>query len=162
MKQFRIRNQYKNCLPPLSPFENSILEGLKLEGGVITSLAILYSEGGTSSFDIKTAGDIAANPTRAADHNKEYVLTASLEQLTSAPHLIEWGLEERLLALAQNYFGLPVAYRGLILRRDYADGKYIETRQWHRDSEDTRILKIIVYLNDVDEGGECDIESDSD
>ena len=153
IKQFRTRNQHKNCLPLLHPFENNILHGLKLDGGVITSLAELYSEGITSNFDIDTARKIAANPQTSGESNKEYLISASLEQLTSAPHLIKWGLEERLLAIAQNYFGMPVAYRGLILRRDFADGKYVETRQWHKDAEDTRILKIIIYLNDVDENG---------
>ncbi len=153
IKQFHTRNQHKNGLPLLHPFENSIVNGLNRDGGVITSLEKLYAESITSTFDINTARNMAANPKSSAERNKEYVLSASLEQLASAPHLIKWGLEERLLAIAQNYIGLPAAYRGLILRRDFADGKYIETRQWHRDAEDTRILKIIVYLNDVDENG---------
>ncbi len=140
-------------MPLLHPFESDILHNLKRDGGVITSLARLYSEGVTSHFDMETATKLAANPKREADLNKNYVLSASMAQLASAPHLIKWGLEERLLAIAQNYFELPVAYRGLILRRDYADGQYRETRQWHRDAEDTRILKIIVYLNDIDENG---------
>ena len=150
IKQFQTRNQHKKYLPLLHPFENSILDGLKRDGGVITSLKELYAEGIASNFDINSAKNMAANPKRGAESNKDYVLSASLEQLASVPHLIKWGLEERLLAIAQNYFGLPVAYRGLILRRDFADGQYVETRQWHRDAEDTRILKVIVYLNDVD------------
>ena len=39
------------------------------------------------------------------------------------------------------------------MRRDYADGQHVETRKWHLDAEGTRIIKIIVYLNDVDADG---------
>lgn len=46
---------------------------------------------------------------------------------------------------------MPVAYRGITVRRDFADGQKVETRLWHRDAEDRRIVKIIVYINDVDE-----------
>jgi hypothetical protein len=43
---------------------------------------------------------------------------------------------------------------GGFLIEQLADGINEETRLWHRDDEDFRITKIIVYLNDVDaEGG---------
>jgi hypothetical protein len=48
---------------------------------------------------------------------------------------------------------MPVDYRGLTVRRDIAGGEQLETRLWHRDYEDFKIVKIIIYLNDVDRGG---------
>lgn len=64
--------------------------------------------------------------------------------------LSDGGLDFGLLALVEHYIGLPIAYRGLTARRECADGKMFGTRMWHRDDEDAAILKIIIYLNDVD------------
>ena len=93
-----------------------------------------------------------AQPDRA--DSKSYAAHASEQQLIERPEIILWGLEPRLLDLVENYVGLPVSYRGLTFRRDLVDGKNVETRLWHRDDEDHRIVKVIVYLNDVTpEGG---------
>lgn len=140
-------------MPQLNSFDQGIVKALEEKGGAITSLAELGANGLSLDFDLNAASDILSDPQRVASFPKDYVREASLTQLASAPQLIKWGLEERFLAIAENYIGLPAAYRGLILKRDFADGICRETRQWHRDAEDVRILKIIVYINDVDENG---------
>jgi hypothetical protein len=48
---------------------------------------------------------------------------------------------------------MPVTYRGVRARLDMPDGTVRETRLWHLDQEDSRILKIVVYLSDVDDDG---------
>jgi hypothetical protein len=58
-----------------------------------------------------------------------------------------------LLNIAENYIGLPVAYLGVNLRKDIPNQKQVGTRLWHTDGEDRRMLKAIIYLNDVDENG---------
>ena len=50
-------------------------------------------------------------------------------------------------------FILPAKYVGMHLRRQVANGVMEDVRQWHIDVEDYRRIKIIVYLNDVDEEG---------
>lgn len=60
-----------------------------------------------------------------------------------------WGLSDRLLDLAERHIGLPVTYHGAFANRQLADGRTVGTRQWHRDIEDRRMLKILVWLNDV-------------
>jgi len=65
------------------------------------------------------------------------------------PDLYMWGLEERLLNIAENYIGVPTAYCDVSLRKDLPDGIQSGPRQWHIDVEDRRILKAIIYLNDV-------------
>ena len=54
-----------------------------------------------------------------------------------------------LINLIENYIGLEVFYRGVQVRKDLNDGKKIETRLWHCDGEDSKIIKIIFYLEDV-------------
>ena len=152
-RQTRLRNRNRGKLPPLNAFDQAIVEALEQDGGAITSLAELGAGGEFSDFDTRAAFDMLAGPKKTADYPKDFFQEASLAQLACVPQLIKWGLEERFLAIAHNYFGLPAAYRGLILRRDFADGICRETRQWHRDSEDVRILKIIVHITDVDENG---------
>jgi hypothetical protein len=60
-----------------------------------------------------------------------------------------WGLEERLLNIVENYIGLPIAYHGVLFRQDIATDQPGTTQQWHRDGEDRRIVKVIIYLSDV-------------
>jgi len=140
-------------LPSLNTFDQGIVDALERDGGARTSLSELAANGLSLDFDMNAASGVLSNPKRSFRFPKDYVREASLAQLASVPQLIKWGLEERFLAIAENYIGLPAAYRGLVLRRDFADGQCLETRQWHRDAEDVRIMKIIVYINDVDEKG---------
>jgi hypothetical protein len=65
----------------------------------------------------------------------------------------QWGLSAQLLDLAEAYVGLPVRYYGADVRREHATAQAVGVRQWHRDVEDHRILKILVWLNDVDAQG---------
>ena len=76
----------------------------------------------------------------------------SPDHLASEPVLYKWGLTDDNLDLAENYIGLPVHYRGVELKRERADGIARDVRQWHMDIDDRRMLKLIVYLSDVDDG----------
>jgi hypothetical protein len=73
--------------------------------------------------------------------------------LASMPDLYLLGLARRLLDLAEAYIGQPCMYLGALLKLERADGQLQGTRQWHTDTEDERMLRIIIYLNDVGEGG---------
>ncbi|MEL7035748.1 MAG: hypothetical protein AAFO04_09060 [Cyanobacteria bacterium J06592_8] len=64
-----------------------------------------------------------------------------------------WGLEEQLLNIIENYIGLPIRYQGAEFRRGIANGKVVDVRRWHIDTEDHRMFKIILYLNDVNSDG---------
>ncbi len=76
---------------------------------------------------------------------------ASKAQLLSHPAIFCWGLNERLLAIVERYLGLSVAYDGASCFLSPANGKEVGARAWHRDREDRRMVKICVYLSDVDE-----------
>lgn len=73
-------------------------------------------------------------------------------EIMERPDAFRIGLDARLLSLAENYLGLPVRYLGMDIKREVADSKENGIRLWHRDIEDHRMLKVIVYLSDVDEG----------
>ena len=55
--------------------------------------------------------------------------------------------------MVENYLGLPARYAGAGVRCERATGEAVGVRQWHRDVEDHRMLKLLVWLNDVDDEG---------
>jgi hypothetical protein len=83
----------------------------------------------------------------------EHYYDVSDDVLVSQPQPFLFGLSQPLLDLAESYFGLPVWYLGVAVKRELANGVLVGTRNFHRDPEDERLLKIIVYLNDVDVDG---------
>ena len=65
------------------------------------------------------------------------------------PALVRFGLEERLLDIAERHLGVPVAFTALHLRKDIGGGNQVGTRYWHLDTEDFRVVRMMVYLSDV-------------
>ena len=63
--------------------------------------------------------------------------------------ILKLGLSERILAIAENYFGLPPMFSGVVIRQDIAHNKQFSTRYWHKDGEDTRIIKTTIYIEDI-------------
>ncbi len=63
------------------------------------------------------------------------------------------GLNPALLDVAEAYLGEPCFYMGCSLKREEVGPFTGGTRQWHLDIEDDRMLRIIIYLNDVQDGG---------
>jgi hypothetical protein len=144
------RRRYRQHLPSLTIEDRALVTALARDGGVVTSLDALALPGTPAML---TAGDalMAAIKGRGTASKGAFVIHPTADEIDARPELIRWGLEERLLAIVTNYIGLPVTYRGLTVRRDVAGGDKVETRLFHRDNEDNRIVKIIVYLNDVGE-----------
>lgn len=144
-----VKNHIIN-LPTLPQGDQDIVNKLNHEGVVITSLAELEI---ISIPDILTAAKnlISKVPTNISAYKNEFVIHASSQDIMEYPEIFFWGLEERLLNIAENYIGLPVAYNGVYLRRDLANNIEQGSRLWHIDIEDRKILKIIIYLNDVNE-----------
>jgi hypothetical protein len=135
----------------LSDDDRDIVAALRMSGGYVTSV---HDLGISDSEEMLRAADevFAAMADRSAAKGG-FVASATQQEIERYPALIRWGLDERLLRIVEDYVCLPIDYRGLTARRDIKGGEELETRLWHRDYEDTKIVKIIVYLNDVDRGG---------
>jgi hypothetical protein len=71
------------------------------------------------------------------------------EELLADIAIWRWGLNERLLDIVENYLGLPARYLDLQVRRETAGDLEVGLRRWHRDSEDRRQLKILIWIRDV-------------
>ncbi|MEN9518442.1 MAG: hypothetical protein RLZZ381_1030 [Cyanobacteriota bacterium] len=82
---------------------------------------------------------------------RQYLLIAESQKIIEYPEIFTWGLEPKLITTISKYLKLPVAYHGAYLRRDLANNVVKKTRLWHLDKEDRRMVKIIVYLKDIDQ-----------
>ena len=77
----------------------------------------------------------------------------SRDELLEDAALYQWGLRPEVLDVVENYLGVPPCYYGPLVRRDTADGRTVDTRHWHRDIEDHRMMKMLIWLHDVDSDG---------
>ena len=142
--------KYVKYLPKISLEDLNVVESLRQEGAYVTSLQAL--EIPSTSLVIASAEKLLPE-LLAFPSNEKYVISLPLSKLMKYPEIFLWGLQERLLNIIENYIGLPVLYHGAYFRREIANGKLIGVRQWHTDVEDHRMVKIIVYLNDVSLNG---------
>jgi hypothetical protein len=131
--------------------DRAIAEGLTKRGLYITSLDVLGLPD-TDRF-LKEASQLTEELCDRAQepiHARTHTLTATAQQLMTYPAIFEWGISHRLLAIVEQYLGLPVAYDGLSFYYSVADGQIAGPRRWHRDREDWKMVKVAVYLTDVD------------
>ncbi|MUH01097.1 2OG-Fe(II) oxygenase [Scytonema sp. UIC 10036] len=147
--QLSVKN-YTIKLPALSTADRELVETLNTEGVAITSLEALSIPSAPQMFE--AAKNLMLKiPAITCGEKNDYVVHATSTQIMESPEIFLWGLEQRLLNIVENYLGLPVAYHGAYFRRDIANNVEKKSRLWHMDSEDRKLLKIIVYLNDINE-----------
>jgi len=142
--------RYRSHLPTLPPAESALVEALDQHGVAVTSLDQLRLPG-TEAIKHGALRWVDALARRPAEGTSELFLTHA--ELVDDLSVWRWGLSHRLLDLAERHIGLPVTYHGAFANRALADGRTVGTRQWHRDIEDRRMLKILVWLNDVEADG---------
>ena len=144
-------------LPSLSESDRAILNTLKHEGVLVTSLDALAIP--STSQTIESANKIVtrlqnpdSDPGIIQDKNYSINRIGYTQLAAEYPEIFLWGLNERLVNIIENYIGLPIACIGVDVRKDIGNGiKDVGQRKWHRDSDDRRQIRIIVYLSDVTE-----------
>jgi hypothetical protein len=150
----RSLRRHASLLPKLSGLDARICEGLERDGIFVTSLEELGLPASREMLETarQMACDYAPRAHARAARGEQYLMLPAA-QVMMEPVLFTWGLEDRLLNIAEAYLGLPPAYDGMAVVYSVADGKEEATRRWHRDREDRRMVRIAIYLNDVDVGG---------
>ncbi|MDM9385676.1 hypothetical protein QUB80_34020 [Chlorogloeopsis sp. ULAP01] len=142
--------KYVDYLPKVYPEDENLIESLHRKGVFITSLQNLGISS-TSSLIVSAKKLVPEFQAFSTNNQCSFTLPASI--CMQYPEIFLWGLEERLINIVENYIGLPVFYHGVDFRREIANGKLTDVRQWHLDVEDYKMIKIIVYLNDVSING---------
>ena len=99
------------------------------------------------------------------NHRETGENTNIINLLSAEPSLIDQfetifraGLDIKLLKIIEHYLQMPVAFGGVDIFFTVADGLERGARTWHKDSEDSPMVKVAVYLNDVgDDDGPLEI-----
>ena len=154
------QSAYRKALqPPRDALLQRILHDLETRGVAMTHLDDLARSGLPVPPDLidRTITSLSEAASRTGENRKSYVTTGDTEFLTRDPDVFALGVESAILDVVEWYIGNPISFKGVQARCDRADGSKVETRLWHRDAEDRRIVKIIVYCDDVteDDGPFC-------
>jgi hypothetical protein len=146
--------KHAKLLPALSPDEQSIVDGLRQEGVYMTSLEKL---GLASTPQLLHAcrqvlSCIESNESTSIGDRAQNTLKTPIQvyTLTELSDFALWGSEQRLLNAIENYIGIPIKFQGIQLRQEFAHPKQFGAMLWHKDGNDRRSIKIIIYLSDVD------------
>ncbi len=141
------RRQHAKKLPVIEAGDRLIVDSLKRDGIYITNLAEL---GLDSTSQLLSAAYSLLPSMGTSNYSISRQNPPEIYTVSDLPAFYNWGKEVRLLNIIQNYLSFPVAYHGVHLRKDFANEDQFATLLWHRDVEDRRVIKIIVYLSDVE------------
>lgn len=138
-------------LPTLAAGDRAISSALKRKGIYQTHLADLHLDGSQAVFTAarELAARHASGAAQSARKGKSFIIVPP-ERLMEAPAIFQFGLSDRMLDIVEAYLGLPVAYDGVSINYTMADGRESATSLWHRDWEDRKMVKVALYLNDID------------
>jgi hypothetical protein len=145
--------------PSLTAADAAIVQALREDGGAVTSLDALGYGSNDALRDAAAAvvatlpGADAHTPTGdplAGRSTSLHCISVDPPELAArAPAALLWGLEERMLDVVESYLGVPPAFTTVHLRKDIGGGHQVGTRFWHIDTEDRRVVRVLVYLTDV-------------
>lgn len=143
-------------LPAISPQDQEIVKALRREGAFITSLDKLELDSTPRLLEaanqyLSVMESFVPTENGRVKGNTGEPTFPQIYTVTDLEEFYTWGAERRLLNIIENYIGLPVEFQGVHLRRDFANLSPVTTEFWHQDLEDRRIIKVFLYLVDVDE-----------
>jgi hypothetical protein len=146
--------RHRPALPQLGRIDAQVVSDLEARGIHVTNLDALGIPGSNEILarSAMLAEEFAQPARHLAAAGRPFIIVPP-ERIVRNAMIYRWGLQERLLDIAEAYLGLQAAYDGVAINYTVADGRAISTRKWHRDWEDRRMLKVAVYLHDVDDAG---------
>jgi hypothetical protein len=138
--------EHRPFLPDMPAGREQILEVVRSEGACVSSLDELALPG---TVELRAGlGRLGAALSDRADVGAD-TLRPPLGDVLAEPAVWRWGLSDELLDVAECYLGVPARYYGADLRLERANARTVGVRQWHRDVEDHRMFKVLIWLNDV-------------
>lgn len=89
-------------------------------------------------------------------NNKSYIYSIRDKYNVFDPSnpMVKVALNDRLLPVVNSYLGLAADFRYYDIWQTFvANEGPVRSQNWHRDPEDRLMVKVFIYLNDVDETG---------
>lgn len=141
-------------------------DAVEVGGAIASKAAAAIRDRGCFVTDLETLGAEAASEMRAeaarlferlrrraydGAHDAVHTISARREDLSETDQIFAWGLNDDILRIVSLYLGEAPAYDAFSAYYSRADGRQAGPRLWHRDREDVRMVKVAVYLTDVDE-----------
>ena len=165
---------YKENPPKLSTVQENIISDLKADGISIVQFTDLFSKEEwerlrSIAFEFKNSDEIKDYIQRFKDNKstegfatdfyakkylyRKYNIDRKKEIIEYEDDFLKFGIQEKLLDIAAGYFGRYGKLRMIDLRYNLSVGEAIPTlsQNWHRDGEDSQLIKVFLYFNDVDE-----------
>jgi hypothetical protein len=145
----------------LSNEATRIAQTLKTEGVAITSIQQLPTTALCFDELVATVGNRNECEIRSLAQSQSTVEAKpfTLELLGSSPTFdlgsiyARFALQDTILQIANAYFGMYTCLRYYNVWHTFpTNGQASQSQLWHRDREDFKILKVFVYLSDVEEG----------
>lgn len=84
---------------------------------------------------------------------RKYNIDRKNKEISCNDEFLKFGIEERMLNTIAGYLGRYPKLRMIDLWYNIAVGEESPThsQNWHRDGEDTELVKVFLYFNDIDE-----------
>lgn len=140
------RDAHRARLPGPSP-DDHLLASLRAQG-----IALAKTEDLDLGGVMLSSGPFVTEILGTTSVSTPPTLLLPPDRIVTAPEMFRWGAGDRILDLIERYLEVPVAYHGVYLRRDRAVPRSIASNRWHLDMEDRKVVKVIVYLTDVQDG----------
>jgi hypothetical protein len=146
----RRRAAYASSLPRPHPEDVLLLETLKRDGVVIFPVTDL---GWPGTQEMLAALEQLVGELEGAAVETNGQAEIPHARIRAHPALNDWGASPRVRSFMESYLELPAFYGAPRVMRQAARGGCHGVRRWHLDVEDFRVVKLIIYLNDVEAGG---------
>jgi hypothetical protein len=141
-----------------------VLDSLNRDGIAITSAQALLGEqsvydelkNDVARYEQELADELAAARSRITQKDIEKAFKFSYvvgrRKLHSDDALVRFAIQEPIVRIVNAYFGMYTHLRFINVWRTFASQEPARDSQlWHHDRDDRYIVKVFVYLSDVDE-----------
>jgi hypothetical protein len=150
--------------PQRSAEARRLLADLNAAGIAVTSSHALFGtdslfrelQGTFGAYERELEDELAAARLRGTEQHIEKAFKFSYvvgrRKLSMDDVLVRFAIQESIVGIANDYFGMYTHLRFINVWRTFATpGPARDSQLWHRDRDDRFILKVFVYLSDVDE-----------
>jgi hypothetical protein len=163
---YRATFAYRGARPPLSAEAARILAELNRNGIALTSVAQLLGENdcframesAVVQLEQSQSAHIEAEREAAQRYDtkrKTFLVSLLGDRPTLDPTsaFVRFPLQQPILAIVNEYFGMYTCLRFYnVWHTLRTHGEARESQLWHYDRDDHLIIKIFLYLSDVDDG----------